>query len=81
MLRFTQAEIRPNWLPILRVADAQAVADRAIRLGGRVLLAPRPDVREGRAAIVADPTGGAVAVHVWDVAASRAPSGGAEVRP
>jgi predicted enzyme related to lactoylglutathione lyase len=81
MLRFTQAEIRPNWLPILRVADAQAVVDRATRLGGRVLLAPRPDVREGKAAIVADPTGGAVAVHVWDVAAPRAPSGAAEVRP
>ena len=64
MIRIPQPEIRPNWLPIVRVEDARVTAERAAQLGGRVLLAPRPEVRDGKAAIVADPTGGAVAVHV-----------------
>jgi uncharacterized protein len=66
MIRIPQPEIRPNWLPILRVEDVDAVAARAAQLGGRVLLAPRQEIRAGKAAIIADPTGGAVAVHVWD---------------
>jgi uncharacterized protein len=74
MIKIPQPEIRPNWLPIVRVEDAQAIAERAKQLGGRVLFAPRPEVREGKAAIIADPTGGAVAVHVWDVGQTRAPS-------
>jgi predicted enzyme related to lactoylglutathione lyase len=74
MIPIPQAEIRPHWLPIVRVDDAQAIADRAARLGGRVLVAPRTEIRNGRAAIVADPTGGAVAVHVWDVAPAPAAS-------
>jgi predicted enzyme related to lactoylglutathione lyase len=79
MIPIPQPEIRPNWLPIVRVADAQVAARRAAQLGGRVLLEPRPEVRDGRAAIVADPTGAAVAVHVWDVA--RAPTARLEVPP
>jgi predicted enzyme related to lactoylglutathione lyase len=74
LIRIPQPEIRPNWLPIVRVADAAAAAERAAQLGGRVLLAPRPEIRDGKAAIVADPTGGAVAVHVWEVPAERTPS-------
>jgi predicted enzyme related to lactoylglutathione lyase len=74
MIRIPEPRIRPNWLPIVRVADAKATVERAERLGGRVLLAPRPELRGGRAAIVADPTGGAVAVHVWDEATAPAKS-------
>jgi predicted enzyme related to lactoylglutathione lyase len=81
MIRIPQPDIRPNWLPIVRVEDARAVAERAAQLGGRVLLAPSPEIREGRAAIVADPTGGAVAVHVWDVPGARAPSARLEGQP
>jgi predicted enzyme related to lactoylglutathione lyase len=72
MIRIPEPEIRPNWLPIVRVADARVAAERAAELGGRVILAPRPEIREGKAAIIADPTGGAVAVHVWDLAAGGA---------
>jgi predicted enzyme related to lactoylglutathione lyase len=81
MIRIPQQEIRPNWLPVLRVEDARAAADRAAQLGGRVLLEPRPDIREGKAAIIADPSGGAVAVHVWDVTRGRAQSALGEVSP
>jgi hypothetical protein len=34
-------------------------------LGGTVLFAPRPDVRSGSLAIVADPTGAALALQRW----------------
>ena len=81
MIRIPQPEIRPNWLPIVRVEDARVIAERAVQLGGRVLLAPRPEIRDGKAAIVADPTGGAVAVHEWDVAPARASSAQEEARP
>jgi predicted enzyme related to lactoylglutathione lyase len=81
MIRIPQPEIRPNWLPIVRVADAQRAAERAVELGGRVLLAPAPEVRGGQAAIVVDPTGGAIAVHVWEVARSPGAHARAEVRP
>jgi predicted enzyme related to lactoylglutathione lyase len=80
LIQIPQPDIRPNWLPILRVADAEAAADRAAQLGGRVILAPRGDVREGKVAIVADPTGAAVAVHVWD-RPPEAPSTGTGVTP
>ena len=33
---------------------------------GRVLLAPSPDVRDGRIAIVVDPLGAAVGLVEWD---------------
>lgn len=70
MIPLPQSDIRPNWLPIVRVKDVAATAERAAQLGGRVLLAPSPEIRGGKAAIVADPSGGGVAVHEWDVAAS-----------
>jgi uncharacterized protein len=81
MIRIPQPEIRPNWLPIVRVEDARVTAERAAQLGGRVLFAPRPEVRDGKAAIVADPTGAAVAVHVWDVTPAGARPARMEVRP
>ena len=82
MIPIPQPDIRPNWLPIVRVADPQAIADRAVQLGGRVLLAPQQEVRHGQAAIVADPTGAAIGVHVWngDVAPARAAAPQAEDR-
>lgn len=54
-----------NWLPYVRVSDAGAVAARAEALGGRVLLAQSEDIRNGTAAIVADPTGAALTIQQW----------------
>jgi len=57
--------VDPNWLPYLRVEDPAALAARVPALGGKVLLAPRSDVRGGSVAIVADPTGAALALQKW----------------
>lgn len=59
--------VKANWLPYLRVDDPAAVSARVRDLGGRVILAPVPEVRNGTVAIVADPTGGAVALQKWPV--------------
>jgi predicted enzyme related to lactoylglutathione lyase len=38
---------------------------RVTALGGRVILPAIPEIRNGTVAIVADPTGGAVALQKW----------------
>ena len=57
--------IEPNWLPHIRVADPAGLAAKAASLGGRVLIAPRAEVRNGTLAVIADPTGGALALQKW----------------
>lgn len=56
---------RPVWLNYVRVADPAATAARAVQLGGRVLLAPHPDVRGGTLALIADPAGAVLALQKW----------------
>ncbi len=56
---------KPAWLTHFAVADPAAAAGRVEALGGRVLLAPNPDVREGTVAIVADPSGAILALQKW----------------
>jgi hypothetical protein len=56
-------ELNSNWLPYILVADAGAAAAKAKALGGRVVLAPRADIRNGSLAIVVDPTGAALALQ------------------
>lgn len=60
-------EVRSNWLPYVRVADAAAAAKKAEALGGRILLAPKPEVRNGTLAIVTDPSGAALALQKWPI--------------
>jgi len=50
-------DVRPNWLPYVRVADARSAVERVESLGGTVVLAPQDDVRNGSVAIVLDPSG------------------------
>jgi predicted enzyme related to lactoylglutathione lyase len=59
--------VTPNWLPYIRVEDAAAVAAKVEALGGKLLLAPSPDVRSGSAAIIMDPTGGVLAIQKWPI--------------
>jgi hypothetical protein len=65
VLRNPTAVDRPVWLASVKVADPALAAARAAQLGGKVLLAPRPDVRNGSLAVIADPTGAVLAVQRW----------------
>jgi predicted enzyme related to lactoylglutathione lyase len=59
--------VQPNWLPYVRVEDPAALAARVESLGGKVVIAPRPDIRNGTLAVVTDPTGAAVALQKWPI--------------
>jgi predicted enzyme related to lactoylglutathione lyase len=48
------------WLPYLRVNDVKAAVAQVTQDGGRIVLAPNPQVREGRVALIMDPTGAPV---------------------
>ena len=57
--------VRPNWLSYVRVEDPAALAARVVALGGKVVVAPRPEVRNGTLAVVADPSGAVLALQKW----------------
>lgn len=56
---------RPVWVNYLRVADPAAVAARVASLGGRVLVEAHNRPVGGRVALIADPSGAAVALQTW----------------
>ncbi len=58
-------ETRSAWIPYVRVDDPAALSERVPELGGRVVLAPRPDVRDGTLALVLDPSGAPIVLQKW----------------
>jgi uncharacterized protein len=48
-------QVRPDWLPYVRVRQ----------LGGQVLFEPRPDYLDGKVAVIRDPTGAAIGLLEW----------------
>lgn len=57
--------MQSRWLVSVRVADPAASAQRAKQLGGNVIVAPHPDVRDGTVALIADPSGALIALQKW----------------
>ena len=53
-------DAKPGWLGVVRVANIDESIARVTKLGGEVLLVPRPVAYESRFAIIADSTGGTV---------------------
>jgi len=56
-------EVKPNWVPYIAVEDVDAVAEKVEPLGGRLLIEPDPNIRDGKVAIIADPSGAVFAVQ------------------
>jgi predicted enzyme related to lactoylglutathione lyase len=54
--RGTNADIPPQWLIYIIVADVAASAARCVDLGGQVLVAPRP-LSGGTFCVIRDPAG------------------------
>ncbi|MBT8454138.1 MAG: VOC family protein [Deltaproteobacteria bacterium] len=65
-------DVRSVWIPYVRVEDPAALAGQVEALGGKVVIEPRPDVRNGTLAVVLDPSGAPVALQKWS------PKSGAE---
>lgn len=57
ILRNPSEQATPTWLTYFGVEDAAAAAQRVEALGGKVILPPSPQLREGTMAVVTDPTG------------------------
>ncbi len=53
-------DAKPGWLGCLRVKDIEATVAKAVTLGGKIVIAPRPAALGSRFAIISDPTGGDV---------------------
>jgi predicted enzyme related to lactoylglutathione lyase len=58
------SELEMRWVPVVRVADTEAVAKQAEELGGEVRVAPRP-TESGSVALLIDPSGAPVIIQSW----------------
>ncbi len=56
-------DVKPNWLPYVAVEDVMAIVAKAKESGGKVLVEPDKAIREGRVAIISDPSGAVFAVQ------------------
>ena len=59
-------ELRPEWIYFVRVADVATSVAKAVELGGRVIVAPRPDLEDGRLGVVTDSGGALLGLMEWD---------------
>ena len=59
----TQMGVTPHWLTYVGVDDVDASAQKAEKLGGRVLVPPTDIPETGRFAVLTDPTGAAFAIY------------------
>ena len=65
VVQVKQNEQTSHWLPYVRVADLGASLARVEKAGGRVLVAPSPEIREGQIAVIVDPQGAALGLAEW----------------
>ena len=63
------AELEMRWVPVVRVADTEAVAKKAEQLGGEIRVAPRP-TPSGSVALLVDPSGARVIIQSWTAPAA-----------
>ena len=64
-IRSADPKVQPTWQPFVRVKNVGESVARAKALGGAVLFDPRPEVYDGKVAIIADPTGAAIGIMEW----------------
>ena len=60
-----------GWLPYVSVEDLAATIEKAVELGGQVVVEPDPEFADGLAAVIVDPAGAALAVAVIDQGGSQ----------
>jgi predicted enzyme related to lactoylglutathione lyase len=56
----------PAWLPFVRVADLSQALTKAQQLKATIMVRPRPELFDGRMAVLADPNGAAIGLVQWD---------------
>jgi len=58
-------KVRPIWLPFVRVRNISDSVAKANQLGGKVLIEPKPELFDGKVALIADPTGASIGIMEW----------------
>jgi predicted enzyme related to lactoylglutathione lyase len=61
-----RTDVRPGWVGYVRVAEVGSTVALAQQLGSRVLVAPRPELFDGKVALLMDPGGAVFGVLEWD---------------
>jgi hypothetical protein len=56
-------DVNPNWLPYVAVSDLSATIAQAKALGGKVLIEPDDTISDDSVAVIADPSGAALAIQ------------------
>ena len=64
-IRSADKKIVPTWLLFVRVKSVSESVAQARQLGGKVLIEPKPDLFQGKVAVIADPTGAAIGLLEW----------------
>ena len=59
------SELEMRWVPVVRVVDTEAIAQKAAELGGEIRVAPRPTASGGSVALLVDPSGARVIIQSW----------------
>jgi predicted enzyme related to lactoylglutathione lyase len=57
--------VQPAWLPFVRVKNVGDSVAQAKQLGGKALIEPKPELLNGKVAVIADPTGAAIGIMEW----------------
>lgn len=65
ILELQRKDLPSTWLPYVRVKDVRQAVAGIERAGGRIVVPPGPEVRNGKVAVFLDPSGAAVAVAEW----------------
>jgi uncharacterized protein len=65
-IRTADTTVQPTWLPFVRVKSVADLVALARQLGGKVLVEPKPELLDGKVAVIADPTGAAIGIMEWD---------------
>lgn len=58
-------QVKPNWLPFVRVKSIGESVALTKQLGGKVLIEPNSEMFKGSVAVIADPTGAAIGILEW----------------
>ena len=64
-IRNAATQVQPTWLPFVRVKNLADSVALAKQLGGNVVVEPKPELLEGKVAVIADPTGAAIGILEW----------------
>jgi predicted enzyme related to lactoylglutathione lyase len=67
ILQNPSSEWSPVWLTYFGVNDPATAADRAVSLGGKILLPVSADLRDGSMAVVTDPLGALLVLQKWSM--------------